>query len=251
MLLDRKQTMNRRFISVLLALSLPTLVAACGSDEPDTGTSALALNGVYRPVDQGALGGIAFANGKDYRLVPASCTTESCVEIGTYRLDAQAHTLVLENGTTHATTTFALEVTKTSEASTSLVSSSVRPLDLVDPGEQLTRTGQDTAKTGQQTTQNGQQLANGGSQLSGAASHLLQLIQQMMMNGQQMKRDDDAKAQADKDKQAEEEKAKQKADPAPAAPPAPAPRPGAREPLTQPSGSDHAVLSSRYTWKKH
>ncbi len=220
MLLDRKQTMNRRFISVLLAVSLPAL-AACGSDEPDTGTSALALSGVYRPVDQGAVGGIAFANGKDYRLVPASCTSESCVEIGTYRLDAPGHTLVLENGTTHATTTFALEVTKTSDTSASLVSS-VRPLDLVDPGEQLTRTGQETTRTGQETTQNGQQLANGGSQLSGLASQLLQLIQQMVMNGQQMKRDDDAKAQAqaDRQKKEDEDKAKQNAgDPAPEASP--------------------------------
>ena len=47
-----KADMNRRFISVLLAVSLPTLVAACGSDEPsDPGASALALSGVYRPVE--------------------------------------------------------------------------------------------------------------------------------------------------------------------------------------------------------
>ncbi len=194
MLLDGKKTMNRGFISVLLALSFSTL-AACGGDEPaDTGTSTLALSGVYRPVSQGAIGSITFTNGKDYALVPASCTTASCVGVGSYRLDAPGHALVLENGTTHQTRTIAIDIVKTSDTSASLVSS-VRPLDLVDPGEQLTRPGQETTRTGQETT-------SGDGKLNGVASQLLQLVKEIIMAGQQMQREDKANDQkaADDDK---------------------------------------------------
>jgi hypothetical protein len=214
MLLDRKKTMNRRFISVLLALSLSTLAACGGDDQADTGTSTLALSGVYRPVDQGSIGSITFANGKDYSLVPASCTTASCVEVGTYRLDAPAHALVLEDGTTHATRSIAIDIVKTADTSAALVSS-VRPLDLVDPGEQLTRNGQETTKTGQDTTKTGQETTSGSGQLNGAASQLLQLVKELIMAGQQMKRDDKADEQkpADNKPPAEKKPADPKADP--------------------------------------
>jgi hypothetical protein len=184
----RTTSMNRRFIPALFALSL-SAVAACGGDHDDEGasSSALALSGTYRPVDQGSIGSIAFEGGKDYRLVPAACSSTSCVETGSYRLDTAQHALVLTDARTQQTRTIAFEVIETSNTSAALVST-VRPLDLVDPGEQLTKNGQET------TTGNGQKLNEGsGQQLNGAASQLLQLVQQAMMNGQQMKRD----AQAD------------------------------------------------------
>jgi hypothetical protein len=182
--------MNRRFITVLLALSFSATNAACGSDDTEQ-AAPLALDGVYRPADQGTIASITFSGTQDYLLMPQGCSGGGCAEIGTYHLDD--HMLVLENGTTHQTRSIALEVVKTSKATATLVQS-VRPLDLVDPGEQLTRTGQETTTGGgQKVTGNGQQ------QLNGAASQLLQLIQQMIMNGQQMNRDkkaDDAKDDA-------------------------------------------------------
>lgn len=180
--------MNRRFITALLTLSLVSTVAACGGDDgASTQTTSLELSGVYRPVDQGPIGSITFSGKKDYLLVPSGCVGGGCAESGTYRLDTASHVLVLENGQTHATRSIALEIVTTTPASGALVKS-LAPLDLVDPGEQLTRPG------GQQLTNgSGQQLATGGNGLTGAVSQLLQIIQQAIMNGQQMKRDDAAK----------------------------------------------------------
>lgn len=186
--------MNRRFISVLLALSLSSTIAACGSDDENTRSTPLALSGVYRPVDQGSIGSITFSGNKDYLLMPKGCGGGGCAEIGTYRLDTDSKLLVLENGTTHQTRSIALEVMETSQTSASLVQS-IAPLDLVDPGDQLTRPGQQTTNGSQKVTGNGQQqLATGGNGITGAVSQLLQLIQQAMMNGQQMQRDDQADA---------------------------------------------------------
>jgi hypothetical protein len=178
--------MNRQFVSVLLALSFSTLAACGGDDSADTGASALALSGVYRPVNQGAIASITFTNGKEYSLVPASCTVATCVEVGTYRLDAPRHVLMLENGATHETRTIAIDITKTAETSASRMSS-VRPLDLIEPGEQLTRPPQETTKTGQDTTKTGQDTTSGDGNLNGVASALFQLVKEMIMAGQQMK----------------------------------------------------------------
>ncbi|MEA2753191.1 MAG: hypothetical protein QOI41_7334, partial [Myxococcales bacterium] len=126
---------------------------------------------------------ITFSGSSDYLLVPTGCSGGGCAEIGTYRLDAASKVLLLENARTHEARSIALEVVKTSDATPSLVKS-VKPLDLVDPGDQLTKNGQET------TTGGGQQLATGGNATTGAAQQLLQLIKEAIMNGQQMKQDD-------------------------------------------------------------
>jgi hypothetical protein len=184
--------MNRRFIFALLAISLSSTVAACGSDdEAPTQAATLQLSGVYRPVGDGAIGSVTFSGSQDYLLMPKGCAGGGCAELGTYRLDTASKALVLENATTHETRSIALEIIETTPAGGTLVKS-VRPLDLVDPGEQLTRPGGQTTNGQQQVTgSNGQQqLANGQGGITGAVSQLLQLIQQAMMNGQQMKRDE-------------------------------------------------------------
>ena len=188
--------MNRRFIFALVALAVTPVLAACGSDEAETPAATLQLSGVYRPVDQGTIGSITFTGSDDYLLMPKGCGGAACAERGTYRLDAANHALVLENAATHQKQSIALEIVETTPAGSSLVQS-VRPLDLVDPGEQLTRNGQQTTNGQQQVTgANGQQqLAQSGSGITGAVSQLLQLIQQAMMNGQQMKRDEQQKPQ--------------------------------------------------------
>ena len=178
--------MNRRFISALFALSfsLSPAVAACGGDDSADAQAAQAtLSGVYRPLDEGAIGSITFTGSRDYLLMPSGCGGGACAEIGTYRLDTASRVLLLEDDVTHQTRSIALEILETTTTSTSLVRS-LAPLDLVEPGQQLARPGQPT------TTGPGQQLATGGNATTGAASQLLQLIQQLMMNGQKMKQDD-------------------------------------------------------------
>ena len=183
--------MNRRFIRVLLALSISSTLAACGSDQGADAQPTLELSGVYRPVDHGSIGSITFSDRKNYLLMPSGCGGAACADIGTYRIDTSNSTLVLENAATHQTRSIALENVKTTNATASLVKS-IAPRDLLEPGQQLTRNGQQTTNGGQQVTSgsSGQQLATGGGQVTGAVSQLLQIIQQAIMNGQQMQRDD-------------------------------------------------------------
>lgn len=203
--------MNRRTLCVLVALFSSSTIAACGASEDGAVSqpAAVALSGVYRPVGKGAIGVITFSGSKDdYLLMPTGCANEACAEIGTYRLDAANHVILLENVATKRTRSITLEILKTTATRASLVQS-VAPLDLVDPGTQLERPGQQTTTGGgQQLAGNGQQLATGGNQLSGVASQLLQIIQQAIMNGQQMQQDNKG--------------ADAPAAPAPAAPAAPA-----------------------------
>jgi hypothetical protein len=176
--------MNRRVIFALLALTFCSATTACGGgDDAKTQSTTLALSGVYRPVDQGPIASVTFSGKQDYLLMPVGCSGGGCAEIGTYTLDTASKVLVLENGATHETRSIALEVLETTPASGALVKS-VAPLDLVDPGTQLARPQQPTTSGG------GQQLATSGNDTTGAASQLLQLIKQLIMNGQQMKQDD-------------------------------------------------------------
>lgn len=185
--------MNSRFLFALCALSLATTVAACGSDdEAPAKTTTFQLTGVYRPVDQGPIGSVTFTGAKDYLLMPKGCAGGGCAEIGTYRLDTASKLLVLENGTTHETRSINFEILETTPAGGALVKS-IRPLDLVDPGEQLTRPGGETTNGQQQVTGNQQQLAQSSGGITGAVTQLLQTIIQAMMNGQQMKQDDQNK----------------------------------------------------------
>ena len=192
--------MNRRLTTVLFALLVSSTLAACGGDdEADTRSTTLELSGTYRPVDQGSVSSVTFSGSKDYLLMPRGCSGGGCAEIGTYRLDNASRVLVLEHSVTHRTRSIALEIVTTSTMTNATTAKGLAPLDLVDPGTQLTRPPQQT------TTGNGQQLATGGNGITGAVSQLLQLIQQMIMNGQQMKRDE----------QKEEKKEDPKKDPKP------------------------------------
>ncbi|MDB4939259.1 MAG: hypothetical protein JWP87_6231, partial [Labilithrix sp.] len=180
-----RDTMKPRFLFALLALSLGSTLAACGGDDEDASSSRLELNGVYRPVEQGPIGSITFSGANDYLLMPKACGGGGCAEIGTYRLDTASRVLVLEDATTHQTRSIALEILETSSSSgggTSLVQS-VKPLDLVQPGQELAKTGQET------TTGGGKQLATTGNATTGDASKLIDTIKELLMNGQQMKQD--------------------------------------------------------------
>ena len=98
---------------------------------------------------------------------------------------------MLENGVTHQTRSIALEIVKTS--SPIAVAQSLRPRDLLEPGQQLTRPGgeQLTDGNGQQLNDpNNEQLATSGNGLTGAILQLLQIVQQFIMNAQQLTRDD-------------------------------------------------------------
>src|SRR5262249_33851359 len=127
----------------------------------------------------GEIRSITFSRGVDYLLVPNGCASSSCASIGTYRIDGDS--LVLDDAKTGEERRLALEVMKTSEPQPLV--KSVRPRDLVQPGQQLEQPGQQT------TTGNGQQLATSGNQLDGKQQQLLQIIQQALMNAQQMNRD--------------------------------------------------------------
>ena len=176
--------MNRRASFALLALTFCPATAACGgADDAKTQSTTLALSGVYRPVDQGPIASVTFSGKVDYLLMPVGCSGGGCAEIGSYTLDTASKVLVLENRATHETRSIALEVLETTPASGALVQS-IAPLDLVDPGTMLARPQQPTTSGG------GQQLATSGNDTTGAASQLLQLIKQLIMNGQQMKQDD-------------------------------------------------------------
>ena len=210
--------MNGRSIVLLLALSLSSTLAACDGDEPaPQKSSTLQVNGTYRPSEtgtDGAIASITFSNNKDYLLVPAGCTTGSCFDIGTYRIDQQTSTITLVNGETHRERTITLEEMKTSEAAAVLVKSFIGTRDLIEPGEQLVRPGQQTTNNGQETT-NGQgqvtgdqsQLNNGQSELAKQVGELIKTIIEAIMNGQKMKQDEEDKK--DEEKKAEEEKKKE------------------------------------------
>jgi len=185
--------MNRRIISALFALtfSLAPAVAGCGGDDSaDAHAQTPTLSGVYRPLQEGAIGSITFSGSQDYLLMPSGCKSGACAEIGTYSLDVASNVLVLDDATTHEKRSIALEILETTGGGsggagqgTSLVKS-VAPLDLVDPGAMLAQPGQQT------TTGGGQQLATSGNGTTGSPSQLLDLIKQLIMNGQQMKQDD-------------------------------------------------------------
>lgn len=152
---------------------MSTLVAGCGGEDEAPPTAAtLELSGPYRPVDQGAIGAITFTGNKDYLLLPDGCAGGACAELGTYRIDSAKRVLVLEDGATHETRTWALEILETKRVERTLVKS-LQPLDLVNPGEQLTRPGGETTKGQQDTVNEQQQLMQGQSQLSGVISQLL------------------------------------------------------------------------------
>ena len=169
------------------ALALATLLAACGgSDDGSTSARPVEWSGVYRSADSGPIGSITFSASKTYLLLPSGCHERACSETGTYTYDAAAKELLLEDATTHAVRTIAVEILRTSSTTVgqSLVQS-VRPQgDLVNPGGSLT-TG-----NGQKLTDgNGQKLTDDAQKLAEAGQKLLELIQQAMMNGQNMNRD--------------------------------------------------------------
>lgn len=177
--------MNGRSIFVLIALSLSPVIAACGSDDPPQKSSVLRLDGTYRPTQDGAIASVTFSNDTDYALVPTGCDGGDCVDRGTYRIDAEASTVTLENAITHRERTITLENVKTGRAAGLLVGSSLGTRD----GELVSRQNE-TAKTGQDLTGDQQQLTDGQKQLIEKAQKLLETITEAAMNGQGMKQDD-------------------------------------------------------------
>jgi hypothetical protein len=202
-------TMNGRSIFVLLALSLsPSMLTACAGDEPSSPSSSSPpkLDGTYRPTQGGPIGSITFTNDRDYLLVPTGCSSGECMDIGTYRFDAQTSTVLLENGESHRVRAIALERIKTSDVASVLIESVVRTADLVDPGEQHASTGNETTTGGsKQVTGNQQELASSGNKLAEKAVELIKTIVEALMNGQGMKKDDGKK---DDDEKADEDKPK-------------------------------------------
>lgn len=75
----------------------------------------------------------------------AVCTGGDCADIGTYRVDAETSSVVLESGITNRARSVALENVKTASVGAALVRR-LAPRDLVEPGQQLARTGQETAE---------------------------------------------------------------------------------------------------------
>lgn len=187
--------MNRRTIVWLFALSLASSLAACGTDEPTAEkTSMLTLDGTYRPTQAGAIGSVTFTNGKDYYLVPSGCTGGGCVDIGSYRLDAERSTVVLKNGETGREQTIALEVVKTSDTATALVKTFIGTRDLMEPEE--------IVKRGQQANSGQQQVSGDQQGLTDKIVDLIKTVVEAFMNEQNMKKDDDKKD----DEKADDEK---------------------------------------------
>lgn len=204
--------MNRRPLYAVLALSSLSTLAACGSDEPaPVRSTALALDGTYRPTQEGAIASITFSHGKDYYLVPSGCAGGDCVDIGTYRLDERTSTVVLKNGDSGREQTIALEDVKTSDAAVALVKSFAGTRDFTEP-ESLIRRGQQTTGGQGQTTEGqgqasgDQQGLNGGGQqgLTDKIVDLFKTIVEAVMNQQKMKKDDDDKKKDDAKKDGEE-----------------------------------------------
>jgi hypothetical protein len=130
----------KRFITMLLAASAG-IACGGGGDTEETKATSLELRGTYRAQDDGPIASIAFANGKEYVLERSGCA--ACSESGTYRLDAPAHALLLEDGITHATRTLSFDVLKASGGGGMLA-----PRDaLVGGGEKLVTTGNQLVET--------------------------------------------------------------------------------------------------------
>lgn len=192
--------MNRRVIFSLFAIALGSTLPACGSEEPAREPSSIiVLDGTYRPTQAGAIGSITFSNGRDYYLVPSGCTGGGCVEIGTYRLDAQTSTVVLTRGESGREKTIRLENVKTSDAAAALVKTFVGTRDLTEP-EEIIRRGQQTNGGQQRVSGDQQQQLNEGGQ-QGLAEKIVDLVKtivEAVMNQQNMKKDDEQKDDEDK-----------------------------------------------------
>jgi hypothetical protein len=92
-----------RFVIGMGAL-LAGAVAGCGgssSDASDTPASSPELDGRYVAVDPGDIAAIEF-HSPNYALTPTTCTTASCVDVGTYTLDSAAGTITLRTSSTGA-----------------------------------------------------------------------------------------------------------------------------------------------------
>lgn len=179
---------NRRFLCLLLVtLVTPTFIACGGDDEEATKAAAPKLSGTYRPVDQGPVSSVTFSGNADYLLMPSGCSGAACAEIGTYRFDSAARLIVLENAATRQTRSLPLQIVKTEAAassSTSLVKS-LRPLELVDRGVDLGAGGGNLTNGG-----GSQGLGTPGAGLNtGGVSQVLELVLQIIMQGQQLVRD--------------------------------------------------------------
>jgi hypothetical protein len=187
--------MNRRSIFVLLALSL----AACAGEEPaPQQSSTLRLNGTYRPTQDGAIQSVTFANDKDYSLVPSGCTAADCVDVGTYRLDSEASRVILKNA--RGERTIRLEGVKTADAAVALVKSFLSTREDLSEPESIVQRGQQTTNGQGQATGDQQQL-NGSNenQLVDQIGQLIKTIMEAVMDGQNMKKDDEKKDDEKKD----------------------------------------------------
>jgi hypothetical protein len=189
--------MNARSTSLLaaLAVSLASTLAGCGSSA-DNGPAPVKFSGVYRPIDNGAIGSITFSGDHDYLLVPTGCAGQACSDVGTYDVDQDRSKLLLLSAIdgTRRTITVKIIATSGGDLGGPLVQS-LHPRDLVDPGGSLTggqqqlTTGspQETTKTGQDTTKTGQETTENGKQLTEAISKLIETVTEALMDGQKMK----------------------------------------------------------------
>lgn len=191
MLLQLSPSMKSQRYFALFALVVSPMIAACGGgDEAEDSASAPQLRGTYRPVDQGPIGSVTFSGNQDYLLVPNGCTGAACAEIGTYRLDGKARVLVLENAATHQTRSLPFEVVKTEKAASTSLVKNLTPLDFVGRNQDLLgSSGGGLANGG------GQQVVSPGTDVLGGVSKVLDLVLQIIMQGQKLVRD--AKEQAD------------------------------------------------------
>jgi hypothetical protein len=94
-----------------------------GRAEDTTAPSAPDFDGVYEATDgktDDSIAAMRFRGGTAYSLVPAGCSTKSCVDVGTYSLDALRTVLTLHSTVTGATRTLPVRVLHvTSPAATS------------------------------------------------------------------------------------------------------------------------------------
>jgi hypothetical protein len=194
--------MNGRSTFVLLAWVLCPWTVACGGPN-DASTTATQLDGTYRPSDPGAIGSISFKKGTDYLYMPSGCASQACAETGSYRIDGAQ--LGLENATGE-TRTIALDIQKTSQGSVLVQSQSLRPADLVNPGEQLAQSGEQLLAIITQALMNSQQMQQqqGGQQQSsgqpsGGQPSIPSLPNLPQQNGQQQPNSQQSNIQCQKD----------------------------------------------------
>ncbi len=147
-----------------LALVLVSALPACGSSPGDSNdttasTGEPSFAGTYEGSGSGPIDAIRF-DSEGYGLIPTGCVDASCIESGTYAVDAEQTSLSLADAKSGVTTTMSLSVLGTGAASTT---DSLRIDDLVQPS------------TGGGSVVN----ASGGSLVSGTVSSAL-------VNGQQV-----------------------------------------------------------------